>query len=266
MSSTLRHKIHTIIFESETPAGKAFDVALILMILASVLVVVLESVDSIRERFGTLLHVLEWFFTVCFTVEYALRLYCVKRPLAYAASFFGVIDLLSCLPMYLSLLIPGAQSLLVLRSLRLLRIFRIFKLNHYFDEGSVILQALRYSKYKILVFLFSILIIVLISGTLMYFVEGPASGFRNIPISLYWSVVTMTTVGYGDLAPQKPLGQFLASILMIMGYAIIAVPTGIVSAEFSRMRGRVTHNACPTCGAEGHDPDALHCKFCGGKL
>lgn len=265
MSNKLRHKIHTIIFESETPAGKAFDVVLIFLILASVLVVTLESVDSIRLRFGTLLYALEWFFTICFTVEYILRLYSVKRPLSYATSFFGIIDLLSCLPMYLSFFLPGAQSLLVLRSLRLLRIFRIFKLNHYFDEGSVILQALRYSKYKILVFLFSILIIVLISGTLMYFVEGPASGFRNIPVSLYWSVVTMTTVGYGDIAPQTPLGQFLASILMIMGYAIIAVPTGIVSAEFSRMR-KITHNACPTCGAEGHEPDALHCKFCGGKL
>ncbi|HKX13256.1 MAG TPA: ion transporter [bacterium] len=265
MSSKLRHKIHTVIFESETPAGNAFDVLLIFMILASVLVVVLESVDSIRMRFGGLIHVLEWFFTVCFTLEYLLRLYSVKRPLAYATSFFGIVDLLSCLPMYLSLLIPGAHSLLVLRSLRLLRIFRIFKLNHYFDEGSVILQALRFSKYKILVFLFSILIIVLISGTLMYFVEGPASGFNNIPISLYWSVVTMTTVGYGDIAPQKPLGQFLASILMIMGYAIIAVPTGIVTAEFSRMR-KITQNACLTCSAEGHDPDALHCKFCGAKL
>lgn len=265
MPSKLRQKIHTVIFESETPAGKAFDVLLIFMILASVLVVVLESVDSIRIRFGALIHILEWFFTVCFTVEYLLRLYSVRRPLAYATSFFGIVDLFSCLPMYLSLMIPGAHSLLVLRSLRLLRIFRIFKLNHYFDEGSLILQALRFSKYKILVFLFSILIIVLISGTLMYFVEGPASGFDNIPTSLYWSVVTMTTVGYGDIAPQRPLGQFLASILMIMGYAIIAVPTGIVTAEFSRM-GKITQNACPICSAEGHDPDALHCKFCGGKL
>ncbi|KAB2841922.1 ion transporter [bacterium] len=265
MRGNLREKIHTVVFESDTPAGKAFDVALITLILLSVLTVLLESVSSIRERFGTLLYILEWIFTVCFSAEYLLRLYCVQRPLAYARSFFGVVDLLACLPMYLSFFLPGAHSLIVVRSLRLLRIFRVFKLSHYFQEGQVILKALRASRYKIYVFLFSILIIVVISGSLMYFVEGPASGFTNIPVSLYWSVVTMTTVGYGDIAPKTALGQLLASLLMIVGYAIIAVPTGIVTSEFARLRP-ITRNACPACGAEGHEPDALHCKFCGARL
>ncbi|MCC7343526.1 MAG: ion transporter [Deltaproteobacteria bacterium] len=265
MRGKLREKIHTVVFESDTAAGKAFDVALITLILLSVLTVLLESVASLRERYGAALHVLEWTFTIVFTIEYLLRLYCVQRPLAYARSFFGVVDLMACLPMYLNFFIPGAHSLIVVRSLRLLRIFRVFKLSHYFQEGQVIVQALRASRYKILVFLFSILIVVIISGSLMYLVEGPASGFKDIPVSLYWSVVTMTTVGYGDIAPRTPLGQFLASLLMIVGYSIIAVPTGIVTSEFTRLRG-ITRNACPVCGAEGHDPDALHCKFCGGRL
>lgn len=265
MRRNIKERLHTIIFESDTPAGKAFDVVLISLIILSVLTVLMESVGSVREHHGTLLHVLEWTFTICFSVEYLLRLYCVQRPVAYARSFFGIVDLLACLPMYISLFIPGAHSLLVVRSLRLLRIFRVFKLSHYFQEGQVILQALRASRHKILVFLFSILIIVVISGSLMYFIEGPASGFDNIPVSLYWSVVTMTTVGYGDIAPKTALGQLLASGLMIMGYAIIAVPTGIVTSEFARLRP-ITRNACPACGGEGHDPDAVHCKYCGAKL
>lgn len=262
---TFKEKLHTIIFESETRAGKAFDIVLIILILISVFAVMIESIPSMRENYGQVFLYLELFLTVVFTIEYCFRLYSVHSPRSYAFSFFGLVDFFSVIPTFLIIVLPGAQSLLILRSLRLLRVFRIFKLGIYFDEGSTILRALRMSRYKISVFFFSILILVTISGAMMYMVESPQSGFTDIPTSIYWAIVTMTTVGYGDIAPATALGKALASLLMIGGYAIIAVPTGIVTAELSRGNA-VTNNACPTCGREGHAADAEFCKFCGSKL
>jgi voltage-gated potassium channel len=267
--SPRRARLHEIIFEADTPAGKAFDVALLLTIALSVAVVMLESVTPISERYGRLLYLAEWFFTILFTVEYALRLTCVRYPLRYARSFFGIIDLLAILPTYLSLLIPGAQSLLVIRVFRLLRIFRIFKLTRYLGEARTLMVALRASRHKIVVFLGGVLSIVTIMGAFMYLIEGPEAGFTSIPRGVYWAIVTMTTVGYGDIAPRTVLGQTLAAFVMILGYAIIAVPTGIVSAELVQAaRDAVARNtqACPGCGAEGHDRDASHCKRCGSRL
>jgi voltage-gated potassium channel len=262
-----QRRLHEIVFEADTRAGRAFDVAVIALILVSVLAVVLESVTGIRAAYGRQLLWLEWTVTVLFTVEYALRLLAVDRPLAYARSFFGVVDLLSVLPTYLSLLVPGVHALLVIRSLRLLRVFRVFKLGHFVGEAQQLRRALRASSRKITVFVLTVLTLVLIIGSVMYLVEGPANGFSNIPVSIYWAIVTMTTVGYGDLAPQTVVGRMLASAVMILGYGIIAVPTGIVTAEIAFERGRrVTAQACPACSAYGHDPDARHCKFCGAAL
>ena len=262
-----RATLHEIIFEADTPAGKAFDVALIAAILTSVGVVVLESVQPVREAHGLLLRRVEWGFTVLFTVEYALRLLAVARPLKYARSFYGVVDLLAILPTYLDLLLPGGRVLVVVRSLRILRVFRIFKLAEYVGQAQVLRDALRASRYKITVFLVTVLSSVLIVGSLLYLVEGPSSGFTSIPTSVYWAVVTLTTVGYGDIAPQTPLGQALAACAMILGYGILAVPTGIVTVELANAaRGKVSTQACPACGAEGHDVDARFCKWCGASL
>ncbi len=264
-----RARLHEIIFEADTPAGKAFDVALLLAISLSVAAVMLESVAPIRLRWGRALYVVEWFFTILFTVEYLLRLSCVLRPWRYARSFFGIVDLLAVLPTYLSLVIVGAQSLLVIRVIRLLRIFRIFKLTRYLGEARTLTFALRASRHKIVVFLGGVLSLVTILGAMMYLIEGPESGFTSIPRGVYWAIVTMTTVGYGDIAPQTVLGQALAAFVMILGYAIIAVPTGIVSAELvqaARRQVSGTTQACPGCGAEGHDQDASHCKHCGAAL
>lgn len=265
--SPFRDRLHEIIFEADTPAGKAFDVALLLFILLSVLTVMLESVASYADRFGSVLRAAEWFFTFAFTVEYGLRLYTVERPARYARSFFGVIDLLSVLPTYLSLIFEGAQSLLIIRGLRLLRVFRVLKLAHFVGEADVLQRALKASRPKITVFLIAVLNVAAIMGALMYLVEGEPSGFNSIPESMYWSIVTMTTVGYGDIAPITPLGKLLASILMVMGYGIIAVPTGIVTSEIAKAGIKpITTQCCPVCSAEGHDQDALYCKFCGGAL
>jgi voltage-gated potassium channel len=262
-----RRRLHEIIFEADTTAGKAFDVALLMAILLSVAAVVLESVASIRAAYGFSLLVVEWFFTVLFTVEYVLRLLCVGRPLRYAVSFFGIVDLLAVLPTYLSLFVSGTQSLLVIRALRLLRVFRVLKLSHFVGEAAILRAAIRGSMRKILVFLGTVLTLMVIVGTLMYLIEGEESGFTSIPQSLYWAVVTMTTVGYGDIAPRTPLGKILASIVMITGYGIIAVPTGIVTVELADVRKRpVSTQSCPACGADGHDPDARFCKLCGSHL
>ncbi len=262
-----RQRLHEIVFEAETPAGRAFDLVLLVAIVASVVVVLYESVPSVRERFFRELYVLEWFFTGLFTVEYALRLYAVQRPLRYARSFFGVVDLLAILPTYLSLFVPGAQALSVVRSLRLLRIFRILKLSAYLNESGQLWRALVASRRKITIFLLTVLTIVVIVGAAMHLVEGPASGFTDIPTSVYWAIVTITTVGYGDVAPITPLGRLLAAMLMMLGYGIIAVPTGIVTAELTReVRQEVTNNACPACGAEGHRADAIFCRRCGARL
>jgi voltage-gated potassium channel len=256
-----------VIFESDTPAGKAFDVALIGCILVSVTVVMLESVASMRAAYGGWLFALEWFFTLLFTVEYVLRLISVRRPLRYATSFFGIVDLLAILPTYISLFVPGTQYLLTIRALRLLRIFRILKLAEYLDEARVLMTALRASRRKISVFLLAVLTLVVINGSLMYLIEGPEYGFTDIPTSIYWAIVTLTTMGFGDITPHTPLGKALASLVMIMGFGIIAVPTGIVTVEIARAGGRrVSTQACPECSAEGHDDDALHCKYCGAKL
>jgi voltage-gated potassium channel len=267
MTEPLRARLHEVIFEADTTAGRVFDAVLLLLILASVTVVMLESVMSVRDEHGWLLIRLEWLFTGLFTIEYLLRLYSVRAPWRYATSFFGVVDLLAVLPTYISLIIPGAQALLVIRIFRLLRIFRIFKLAEYLNESRALWVAIKASSRKILIFLFAILTIVVVTGALIYVIEGPAHGFTSIPTSMYWAVVTVTTVGYGDLAPATAVGKFLAVILMLMGYGIIAVPTGIVSAEVVQVvRGKISTQACPSCGSEGHQYDAVHCRKCGEKL
>ncbi|HYI10126.1 MAG TPA: ion transporter [Thermoanaerobaculia bacterium] len=266
-TSRWRQRLHTVIFEADTPAGRAFDVALIVCILASVAVVVLESIASIDTRWHRELFAAEMAFTLLFTVEYILRLIAVRRPLAYARSSLGVIDLLAIAPTWLTLFVPGAQFFLTVRVLRLLRIFRILKLTEYLSEAGVITAALRASRRKIFVFLFAVITLVVLIGALMYMIEGPAHGFHDIPTSMYWAIVTLTTVGYGDLSPQTPLGKLLASVVMILGYAIIAVPTGIVTSELTAARGRGhSRQSCPSCGREGHDDDATHCKYCGSGL
>jgi voltage-gated potassium channel len=262
-----RAKAHEIIFEADTPAGKAFDIALIVTILLSVVAVMLESVAPIRLRYGSILRITEWVITILFTIEYVLRLLCVGQPARYARSFFGIIDLLAILPTYISFFVPGAQALAVVRVLRILRVFRVLKLVQYVQEARVLRQALANSGRKILVFLFVVFTIVIIVGALMYLVEGADAGFTSIPISVYWAVVTLTTVGYGDIAPVTALGQFLSALLMIVGYGIIAVPTGIVTTELVRGQGReMTTQACRECSLEGHDPDARFCKRCGAGL
>jgi voltage-gated potassium channel len=262
-----RERLHEVIFEAETPAGKGFDVALLFGIVASVVTVLLESVASIRAQHGSILRALEWGFTILFTVEYALRLACVRRPLGYALSFFGLVDLLAVVPTYLSVFFAGAQSLIVIRALRLLRIFRVLKLGHFVGEARMLRAALHGSLRKITVFLGTVLTIVLIVGALMYLVEGEASGFTSIPQGMYWAIVTLTTVGYGDIAPQTVVGKLLASVVMILGYGIIAVPTGIVTVELAHAhRAPVSTEACPDCGSGGHDSDAAFCKFCGAHL
>ena len=262
-----RWRLYRIIFEADTPAGKAFDVALLLCIVVSVGAVLLESVADIRARYGLALRAAEWVFTVLFTVEYALRLICSPRPLAYARSFFGLIDLLATLPTYLSLVVTGAQSLIVIRALRLLRVFRVLKLVRYVGEARVLSVALRNSARKIFIFVGTVLTLQLIIGALMYLIEGEEHGFTSIPHAMYWAIVTMTTVGYGDITPHTTAGKFLASAVMLLGYGIIAVPTGIVSVELASARSRtVTTRTCPECTTEGHDLDARYCKYCGAQL
>jgi voltage-gated potassium channel len=262
-----RARLHEVIFEADTRAGRAFDVALIILILLSVLAVMLESVGSVRARYGAELYAAEWAFTILFTVEYALRLTAVRRPLRYAASFFGVVDLLAIVPTYLSLLVPGSHYLLVVRILRLLRVFRVLKLAEHLTEADVLMRALRASRRKISVFLLTVLTLVVVIGTLLYVIEGGENGFTSIPVSIYWAVVTLTTVGYGDISPKTPLGQTLAAVVMIIGYGIIAVPTGIVTVELAQAaRQPVSTQSCPDCSAQGHDADARHCKYCGAKL
>jgi len=265
--SLLRKKLHNIIFESDTPAGKAFDVALLVAIVLSVLVVMLESVKSLNARFGFEMDALEWFFTILFSIEYVVRIYTIKKPLHYIFSFYGIIDLLSIIPTYLSLFIGGAESLIVIRSLRLLRVFRVLKLSRYVVESNELMKALIASKRKILVFLFAVIAVTVIMGTAMYLIEGGRNGFSSIPHSIYWAIVTLTTVGYGDISPVTWAGQFLASVIMILGYGIIAVPTGIVTSQIARHdSSSSTSNSCHNCGAEGHKTKAQFCYNCGSKL
>ena len=261
-----RHRAYVVIFGHDTRAGRVFDVLLIGVILASVLVIMLESVASVRAEYGSLLRGAEWFFTLLFTVEYVTRLWCVGRPLTYAKSPLGLIDLLSVLPTYISLLVPGGQVITVVRILRVLRVFRILKLAQYVGEARVLARALRASQYKITVFVLFIVTITVIVGSFMYLIEGPSNGFTSIPRGVYWGIVTLTTVGFGDITPQTPWGQALASVVMIMGYGIIAVPTGIVTAELINSVRSESGPECPGCGRRGHDPDARHCKWCGTSL
>ena len=263
-----RATAHEVIFESDTPAGKAFDVLLIAAIVASIAVVMLESVESVRLEYAGGLRAAEWIFTLLFTLEYGLRLVCVSRPGRYARSFFGVVDLLAILPTYASLLVPGTQALIVIRTVRILRVFRVLKLANYVSESETLVRALYASRRKVAVFVFAVLTLVVICGALMYLIEGPKYGFTSIPRGMYWAVVTLTTVGYGDISPQTNFGQALSALIMILGYGIIAVPTGIVTAELTRSGGHheISGRACPACGAGGHDVDAGFCRLCGARM
>lgn len=256
-----------IIFEAHTPAGAAFDVGLIIAIVLSVIVVLLDTVPSIHASYGSTLYVLEWAFTLFFTAEYALRLWSINNRGLYARSFYGVVDLLSILPTYLSLFIPGAQSFLVIRVLRVLRVFRVLRLVQFVGEGEMLMTALANSRRKITVFILTVLAMVVVFGSLMYVIEGPDTGFTSIPKSIYWAIVTLTTVGYGDLTPATPLGQAVAALVMIMGYGVIAVPTGIVTMELGEAsRARANTRTCPECSAEGHRQEASFCFRCGSRL
>ena len=263
-----RLRLYTIIFEADTRAGRAFDLALIVMILASVAVVVLDSMASVHQPHGRWLKGLEWFFTLAFTAEYIARLACVRHPWRYARSFFGIIDLLAILPTYLAVLVPEMHSLIDVRLLRLLRLFRLLRLTAYVSEFGALYRALRNSRRKIAVFLAFVLLVTMIMGTLMYVVEGPDNGYTSIPVGVYWAITTLTTVGFGDLTPKTDLGRFIASLMMLMGWGTLAVPTGIVSAELvgQQTRREPTTRTCHECLSEGHSPDAKFCRDCGAKL
>jgi voltage-gated potassium channel len=260
---------YRIIFEAETPAGRWFDILLLVAIVASVGIVIADSVDALSKPYGRLFDVLEWTVTLLFTVEYVVRLACVRRPWRYATSFYGIVDLLSILPTYVALLVPQAELLLDVRILRLVRVLRVFKLAAYFGEFRALADAFAASRRKILVFLSIILMVVLLMGTLMYVVEGPANGYTSIPAGIYWAIVTLTTVGYGDIPPHTVLGRMIASLMMLLGWGILAVPTGIVTAEMTARRFNLrapTTRTCPECLTEGHEPGARFCKDCGAHL
>ena len=261
-----KQRLHEIIYEADTKEGKLFDVVLLIAIIASILLVMLESVDSFDEKYHGFLNISEWIITILFSVEYVLRIISIKKPSKYIFSFYGIIDLLSTIPKYLSFIFVGSHHLAALRALRLLRVFRILKLTRYVGASNTLLVAMRASKAKISVFLFFVVIICIILGTIMYMIEGAANGFTSIPRSVYWAIVTLTTVGFGDIAPQTPLGQFIASIIMILGYAIIAIPTGIVSSEIAKNSKDNNTQACPNCLKEEHKNNAIHCYNCGSIL
>lgn len=260
-----RQKIEKIIFGTDTPAGKLFDIVLLVAILLSILTVILESTKPLQQNYGKILITAEWIFTILFTIEYIVRIWVVRKPFSYIFSFLGIIDLLSILPSYLSLIFIGSQYLTVVRAIRLLRVFRVFKLNHFMNQGQHIVSALKSSLSKIGVFLFALINIIVILGTVMYVVEGETNGFDSIPRSIYWAIVTVTTVGYGDISPQTPLGQLISSLIMIVGYSIIAVPTGIVSAEFVK-QNQSDIKRCKYCQKEIKDEEAKFCSGCGKPL
>lgn len=263
----LKERLYDIIFNDDTPVSRGFDIALIFVIIIAVIAVIMESVPSFREKHFNFLHNTEWVITVIFTLEYIARIWTHPKPFRYIFSFYGVIDFLSIVPTYLDLIFTGAMGFAVIRALRLLRIFRILKITRYSREGRIIIEALGASRYKILVFLFAVLMAVVIIGTLMYFIEGDASGFTSIPSGIYWAIVTLTTVGFGDITPMTSLGKFIASIVMIMGYGVIAVPTGIVTFEIaSTVRSMREKRECSACGCHAHDADAKYCKTCGEEL
>lgn len=266
--SKWKSKLYKIIYESDTVAGKSFDIALIIAILFSIILVMLESVESFDAKYHNFLNISEWAITILFTLEYIARLVVINKPSKYIFSFYGIIDFLATIPKYLSVIFVGTQALIVLRALRLLRIFRILKLTRYLGASLNLTTALKASKTKILIFLFSVIVLTIILGTIMYLIEGPENGFTSIPISMYWAIVTLTTVGYGDLSPSTPFGQFIASFVMILGYGIIAVPTGIVTSEMSKQDAKIHTNtqSCPNCLEDTHLDDAEFCHKCGQKL
>ena len=266
-NDALKNELYDIIFESDTPLGKTFDVTLMIMIVLSILITMFDSL--LTAQLGVYIMVgLEYLFTAFFTIEYLARLYCSPNKKAYATSFFGIIDLVSILPMYLGFFIHSVRFMIVLRSIRLIRVFRIFKLFSFLNEGFLLLESIRASLKKILVFFLFVVIMVICLGTVMFMVEGgqPDSPFTDIPTSIYWAIVTMTTVGYGDITPVTPFGRFFSSVVMLLGYTIIAVPTGIVSASMVKASQDAAKRVCPNCGRAGHDDNATHCKYCGGEL
>ena len=269
MKKSLKLKLYEIVFEADTPQGKAFDIILLISILFSILIVMLESVESYNQKFSLYFNSIEWFFTIIFTIEYILRIIIINKKSKYIFSFYGIIDLLTILPFFIGLVLPfGAKSFAIIRSFRLLRVFRIFKLPRYVSESQTLIKALVASKQRIGVFFFFVIMIVFILGTIMYLIEDKDAGFTNIPQSIYWAVVTLTTVGYGDIAPVTPLGKFIAGFVMILGYAIIAIPTGIITSEMNKAnkKGGISTQVCPNCLKEGHDPDADYCKYCGAEI
>ncbi len=262
-----RQRLYIVVFHSDTPAGKAFDAVLLSVILASLLVVMLDSVVDIHRQYGAVLWALEWFFTVIFLAEYLVRIYCHPKPARYIFSFYGLIDLFSVLPAFIALLLSGTQYLIAIRVIRMLRVFRILKMTHYLAQANFLAVALRSSQQKIVVFFISVCSLIVVFGTLMYVIEGPENGFTSIPISVYWAVVTLTTVGFGDIVPHTALGKALASLVMIMGYSIIAVPTGIFTAELANsIRPEAMQHRCPQCGKGSHEPGAVFCCCCGTPL
>jgi voltage-gated potassium channel len=266
--SPWQNKIHEIIYEHHTAAGKAFDVVLLIMIVLSIIIVMLDSVNALHGRYGNLFYIAEWVVTILFTLEYILRIITISKPSKYIFSFLGIIDLIAIIPTYLSIFFIGSQTLIIVRALRLLRIFRIFKLQHYMSEMQFLYVAVANSLRKISIFLLFVLTIVVIMGSVMYLIEGSSNGFTSIPQSIYWAIVTITTVGYGDISPVTTLGKVIASLIMLLGYGLIAVPTGIVSTEMAFMARakKERYDVCTGCGKEGHEKDAIHCKICGTKL
>ncbi len=266
-SKSWRFKLHQIIYEADTPMGKLFDIVLLILILVSVVVVTLESVQHLGIKYRQWFHVIEWVITIFFTIEYIARVVTVKKPSSYIFSFYGIIDFLSTIPLYLTFIFVGSNYLLTVRALRLLRVFRILKITRYVGEGNKLRKALIESRAKIFIFIFAVMIVATIAGTLMYLIEGPESGFKNIPVSIYWCVVTLTTVGFGDIAPITPVGQFLATLIMILGYGIIAVPTGIVGVQYMRSSSdtfaRADSQTCQDCGAKNHRENSQYCYNCG---
>lgn len=263
---TWREKVHEVIYEADTKSGKIFDVALLIVILASLALVVLDSVDHISLEYHSFFITLEWIITIFFTIEYILRIVSIKQPKKYIFSFFGIVDFLSTIPLYVSLIFAGSGALLSLRALRLLRVFRVFKLVRYSGAGSRVAVALKNSLPKILIFLYSVIIVSFIAGTIMYLMEGPEHGFTSIPRGIYWTIVTLTTVGFGDIHPVTPFGQFFATIIMLLGYGVIAVPTGIVTAEMAKESSRSNTQVCYNCGESAHKDESDFCHNCGYSL
>ena len=265
--SPLQNKLNEVIFGTETAAGKRFDIFLIVAILLSVIVVIADSVGFLQQRYNSVLMNIEWFFTILFTIEYGLRLYCSPHSMRYARSFYGIIDLVAILPTYIAFLAPDAHYFLVVRLLRILRVFRVLKLLRYSVDANLLIRSMWRSRRKILIFLFFMLVVATLFGSIMYVIEGPKNGFTSIPQAIYWAIVTITTVGYGDITPVTPIGKALAGFAMVIGYSIIAVPTGILTAELANeMRIDRSGKKCRHCGRAGHESDAAHCRFCGGNI